>query len=258
VRCQSCGLVTVGHSSTLEQLIRLYGASYWQDPDEVGYNDYLAAQERKRHHFRGLVVELGKLVAPGDLIEIGSAYGFFLDEARMGGWRVQGVEPAEHAAQHARQQLELDVLAGPFADLPVQSGSVDAVVLWDVIEHLPNPRLTLQRAFEWLRPGGVVALSTGDISSLVARIHGRDWSLLTPPWHQFFFSRKTMRHLLETIGFSVERIGGDGNVAVDRTSRRPRVPGPLAAILQSKPVSTCARKLGRGGVMFAFARKTLL
>src|SRR5438045_3277427 len=75
----------------------------------------------------------------------------------------------------------------PFTELPAEPGSLDAVVLWDVIEHLPNPRETLEAAGAWLRPGGVVAISTGDVDSLSARLHGRDWSLMTPPWHQFYF-----------------------------------------------------------------------
>ena len=203
----------------------------------------------------GLLEELERLTGRGHLLEVGSAYGYFLDEARKRGWRVRGVEPAEHAAQRARHVLGVDVAVGPLTELPVDGQSVDVVALWDVIEHVPNPRETLARAFDWLRPGGVLALSTGDIGSLVARIHGRDWSLLTPPWHQYFFSRRTMRAMLVDVGFTVVRIGGDGNVAVDRSSRRPRVPSRIAAVLESRPVSSGARKLGRGGIMFVFARK---
>lgn len=255
VRCRACGLTTVGRRDVLEDLVALYGAPYWEDAGEVGYGDYSAAEARKRHHFRGLLEELERLTGPGQLLEVGSAYGFFLDEARKRGWRVRGVEPAEHAAHHARQVFGLAVAAGPLTELPVDGEAVDVVALWDVIEHVPNPRETLERAFEWLRPGGILALSTGDIGSLVARIHGRDWSLLTPPWHQYFFSRRTMRAMLADVGFSVVKISGDGNVAVDRSSRRPRVPSRVAAVLESRPVSTAARKLGRGGIMFVFARK---
>lgn len=254
VRCRTCGLTAVPRDPH-QDLVSLYDVPYWESPDEVGYNGYRAAEARKRHHFRGLVRELNALVAPGKLLEIGSAYGFFLDEARQRGWHVRGVEPSDHAAQYARRELGLDILAGPFVEMPTRANALDAVVLWDVIEHLLDPRLTLQRTFDWLRPGGVIALSTGDIDSLSARIHGRDWSLLTPPWHQFFFSRRTLRRLLEDIGFSVLRVGADGNVAVDRASTRPRIRGPLAALLQSRTVTTLARKLNRGTIMFVYARK---
>jgi SAM-dependent methyltransferase len=255
VRCRECGLVFVGRAQTAEELGAYYDAGYWEDPDAEGYGGYAAAEARKRHHFGGLLAELERLTPVGDLLEIGSAYGFFLDEARRRGWRVRGVEPSPHAARHARDVLGLDVAAEPLTQLPIEPASVDCIAMWDVIEHLPDPRATLEAGLACLRPGGVLALSTGDVNSLTARLHGRDWSLLTPPWHQFFFSRRTMKLLLADIGFDIVRTGGDGNVGVDASSSRPRVPPALTRALESRPVRTVARKLGAGGIMFVFARK---
>jgi SAM-dependent methyltransferase len=255
-RCQDCGLVSVHDGPVVpEKLIELYDASYWEDPGQAGYGSYESAEPRKRHHFRGLVGEIERIIDPGEMLEVGCAYGYFLDEARRSGWVVRGVEPSAHAARRARETLRLEVSNTRFGDMPVESESVDAIALWDVIEHLPDPRRTLETAHAWLRPGGVLALSTGDIESLSARIHGRDWSLLAPPWHQHFFSRGTLRRLLEDVGFRVVNLGGDGTVAVDPASEDPRVPRPLASVLRSRPVRTVARKLGAGMIMFVFARK---
>ena len=52
------------------------------------------------------------------------------------------------------------------------------------------------------RPGGILALSTGDPDSLVARLSGKRWHLLTPRHHNFFFTRPTIRALLERLGFA--------------------------------------------------------
>jgi SAM-dependent methyltransferase len=255
VRCRTCGLVFVGRIPEPEELVALYDDSYWEDPEQVGYDGYRAAEARKRHHFRTLLREIEALVPPGRLLEVGSAYGYFLDEARRRGWRVRGVEPSTHAARHAREVFSVDVDERPLAELPPEPESLDAVVLWDVIEHLPDPRRTLESAHARLRPGGVVGMSTGDIESLSARLHGRDWSLLTPPWHQFYFSRKTLRSLLEQVGFRVERIGGDGVVAVDPATSHPRLPRAVRAVLQHRLVTSAARRAGAGMTMFAFARK---
>ena len=245
----------VGRAETAEELADYYDAGYWEDPEGEGYGGYAAAEERKRHHFGGLLGQLEALTPVGDLLEIGSAYGFFLDEARRRGWTVRGIEPSPHAARHAREELGLDIASEPLSQLPVETESVDCIAMWDVIEHLPDPRATVEAAYAWLRPGGVFGLSTGDVSSLTARLHGRDWSLLTPPWHQYYFSRRTMKRLLEDIGFDVARVGGDGNVAVDASSTRPRVPRALSGALQSRAVTTVARKMRAGGIMFVFARK---
>ena len=255
VRCRACGLVFVGRAPEPHELVALYDSSYWDDPEEEGYDGYHGAEARKRHHSRTLLREIESLVPPGRLLEVGSAYGYFLDEARGRGWEVQGVEPSSHAARQARDAFGLDVDERPLAELQADPGSLDAVVLWDVIEHLPDPRRTLEAAHARLRSGGVIGMSTGDVGSLSARLHGEHWSLMTPPWHQFYFSRKTLRRLLEQVGFEVERIGGDGVVAVDPATSRPRLPRPVAALLQHRLITAAARKTGAGMTMFVFARK---
>lgn len=255
VRCVRCGLVFVATVPSAEQLIALYDASYYEDASQPGYGGYAAAEQRKRHHDRTLLDQIEAMGRRGDMLEIGCAYGYFLDEARRRGWRVRDVEPSEHAVRHATQELGLDVSCTAFTDLPTEPEVLDAFTLWDVIEHLPNPRQTVKHAHAWLRPGGMLALSTGDAASLTARLHGVDWSLMTPPWHQFYFSRPTMRRLLEGAGFEIVRFGGDGNIAVDRSSRRPRVPGAIAGLLGTQVVMSALRRLGAGGIMFAYARK---
>ncbi|MGH3493549.1 MAG: class I SAM-dependent methyltransferase [Sciscionella sp.] len=255
MRCVGCGLGFVATPPSDADLVALYDASYYEDDTQPGYAGYAEAEARKRHHDRTLLDAIEALRPAGDLLEIGCAYGYFLDEARTRGWRVRGVEPSEHAVKYAKSQLHLDVSRAAFTDLAPEPEALDAVVLWDVIEHLPNPRQTVERAYRWLRPGGVIALSTGDFASLTARLHGSDWSLMTPPWHQFYFSRASVSRLLESAGFELVRMGGDGNVAVDRGSRRPRVPGPFASVLRSSLVTSVARRLGAGGILFAYARK---
>ena len=58
-----------------------------------------------------------------------------------------------------------------------------------------------------LRAGGRLLLSTGDISSLVARLSGHRWHLLTPRHHNFFFTPKTLRGYLHKSGFEIVSVG---------------------------------------------------
>src|SRR5207237_10922016 len=146
--------------------------------------------------------------------------------------------------------------AGPLEEMPIETASMDAIAMWDVIEHLASPRHTLEAAHRWLRPGGVIAISTGDIGSSTARLHGRHWSLMTPPWHQYFFSRRTLAALLTSLGFTTVRVHGDGLFAVDRCTRVPRVPRTLGRILQHPITTAVGRRVGAGGITLVFARRS--
>jgi hypothetical protein len=51
--------------------------------------------------------------------------------------------------------------------------------------------------------GALIAVTTGDISSVTARIQKERWRLIHPPTHLQYFTRASLRHLLEECGFRV-------------------------------------------------------
>src|SRR5262249_34142862 len=81
---------------------------------------------------------------------------------------------------------------------------VDVIVMLDVIEHLPDPRGTLVLLNRHLGAGGIIVITTGDFDSVVARLCGRHWRLMTPPQHLWFFSRESIIRLAESLGLRVE------------------------------------------------------
>ena len=63
-----------------------------------------------------------------------------------------------------------------------------------------------EKAYEVLKPGGRLFLTTGDIGSWVARIQGPRWRLIHPPTHLHYFSKATITRLLTGLGFSVQEV----------------------------------------------------
>ena len=73
--------------------------------------------------------------------------------------------------------------------------------MWDVIEHLKNPKQIIDEIHRILKPNGLIFFSTGDVSSKYARISGYYWHLLTPPQHLFYFSPKSVKSLFNNKQF---------------------------------------------------------
>jgi SAM-dependent methyltransferase len=178
--------------------------------------DYIAEEAGQRETARRTLQRIEKLLEPAHaaddggprepaLLDLGCWVGFLLAEAVLRGWRAVGVEPSEFASTYARERLGLDVRTGDLLTTPLPERHFDAVVMGDVIEHLPRPAEALERIAALLRPGGIVWLALPDAGSLVARRLGaRWWSVI--PTHVQFFTRSSIRALLERQGWTVLEI----------------------------------------------------
>ena len=198
VACRTCGMVYFPGLLTREENIALYGPKYFLSAE---YAHYLADRSIHEVNFRDRIRTLRQWLPQGKhLFEIGSAYGFFLNLAKHY-WHVEGCDIAEEPCRYAQSSFDLDIHCGEFADLPLPEQSVDALCMWDTIEHIDALDRTLTQAARVLRPGGILALTTGDIGSVLARVQGSRWRQIHPPTHLWYFSRKTLFHTLERFGF---------------------------------------------------------
>ena len=203
LQCRDCGL---GRTETSGfDPAAYYTKEYFSGSRSDGYADYLGAEPVLRREFARSVDFIRRHRSGGKLLELGCAYGFFLREA-ANHFDVAGIELAAEAAEHCRR-AGLNVLSG-MADAANlrQTGHVDVIVLFDVIEHLPNPRETLALCCQQLNPGGIVVITTGDFSSVVAKLAGVTWRLMTPPQHLWFFTPESMRGMAASLGLAMEHV----------------------------------------------------
>lgn len=201
VRCPSCALLFRSQLPTVDDLAEIYAVDYFKGGDAQGYLDYVADEDVHRLAARRRLDLLARFVGPGALLDVGTAAGFFVDEARAYGWEARGIDVADSMLEWGRRELGAELAHGTLADVDVPSGSLDAVTMWDYLEHSLDPVADLERAHDLLRTGGVLALSTGDGDAPVARLSGSRWHLLTPRHHNYFFTEQTLRRLLDQTGF---------------------------------------------------------
>jgi SAM-dependent methyltransferase len=199
VRCADCGHMQLREIPTEAELEQAYG--------EAASDDYVEEEAGQRATARVLLERLERHVEKGPLVDLGCWVGFLLDEARARGWDpVTGVEPSAFASGYARDRLGLDVRTDDLMTADLPAGAHQAVVLGDVIEHLPEPGEALDRIRELLAPRGGVMLMLPDAGSRLARVMGtRWWSVI--PTHVHYFTRASLTRLLGDHGFEVRHLG---------------------------------------------------
>jgi SAM-dependent methyltransferase len=209
-QCQNCGFISADMSLSDEQLGSLYGEDYFHGDE---YRNYVSEQDSLQDNFRRRLRTLHEIIPDlGDksVFEIGCAYGFFLDEVGKDVRCASGIDISVEGTRHAREVLGADAMTGNYlAYSPPEQ--VDLVAMWDTIEHLPRPDLFIAHASRHLREGGHIAVTTGDIGSLNARLRGKRWRMIHPPTHLHYFSVSTLTRLLERNGFEVVHASHPGN-----------------------------------------------
>ena len=206
VRCRSCG-----HRQTEPMPADAVLEGAYAD---AASDDYVAEEAGQRETARRALERIESQLEPDAtngsgarrLLDLGCWVGFLVAEAEERGWEAMGVEPSLFASAYARDRLGLDVRTGELITTPLPLHHFDAIVMGDVIEHLPRPAEALERMAALLRPGGIAWMALPDAGSLVARgLRARWWSVI--PTHVQFFTRRSMRTLLERQGWSVLEIG---------------------------------------------------
>lgn len=213
VSCRNCGMLMRARLPTHDELAEIYAPEYFkasaEDPAD-GYADYLGDAERHRETARRRLSLIDRFVpSRGRLLDVGAAAGFFVDEAIGVGWDAEGIDIAAQVVEWGQRELDVPLRVAEVSDVQ-ERGAFAAVTMWDYIEHSLDPAGELARSNELLADGGIVALSTGDLDSVAARVSRSRWHLLTPRHHNFFFSASTLVRLLDRSGFEVVWLGHPG------------------------------------------------
>lgn len=211
-RCRKCRLIFTAQTLNLGQIRNYYSKDYFLGSEKkLGYYDYFAEEEIIRLNSQVRIKKLKEITRRRNLLEVGCAAGFFLDEARKAGFQVSGVEISNFMAQYARKKLRLEVKNSPLSADAFTKKKFDVIALWDTIEHLNDPVKVLKEAYKLLRSNGILVLSTGNAGSFFAKISGRHWHLYTPPQHLSFFDKSTIATLLFKSNFETFRIEEEGS-----------------------------------------------
>lgn len=189
LECTSCGLGIT--SPLVADLAPYYGARYWGG--RHGFTAEYCARRRVK-----LLASMARLPPGSRVLDFGSGDGNFLRRTSREGWVSFGLEasflPENHAPGGYEVFTSLDAVRsrGPF----------DAITLWHVLEHLPDPVATLRELETMLTPKGVIVIGVPDAQGVQAQTFGAHWMHLDVPRHVFHFGRTSLERLLARASLS--------------------------------------------------------
>jgi 2-polyprenyl-3-methyl-5-hydroxy-6-metoxy-1,4-benzoquinol methylase len=199
VACARCGLRYVSPRLRAEAVLEGYAG---------GSDEQFVSQARGREITFGKCLDMIERVwnrAPGRLLDIGTGGGSFPFMASKRGWTAEGCEPNRWLCEWALENYGLPIRPGTVFEQNYPSASFDIVTLWDVLEHTPDPKTEVRETHRLLKEDGLLVINYPDIGSWIARAMGRSWVFLLDV-HLYYFTRQTIRKLLEDAGFDVVRI----------------------------------------------------
>lgn len=273
VECVRCGFLYLSPRPSPEEIHQYYPTRYASYQPAVYEERSLVRCVDRIVGLRQRCDAVVRHKRSGRLLDVGCGTGDFL--AMMRGhpdWHVRGLEPVEAAATRAQAKYGLAVDLTPLESMSYPSESFDAITLWDVLEHLPEPVASLQRLAGALRPGGVVVVAVPSRDSLDARIFGSDWAGLDIPRHFSVFSERHLTAAFNQAGLdclesfnltgSFHSFALSTHIWASRQGTRSRRARLLVRMVDSLPVRIATlpyfqaiRALRLGGTLTAVGRK---
>jgi 2-polyprenyl-3-methyl-5-hydroxy-6-metoxy-1,4-benzoquinol methylase len=150
---------------------------------------------------------------------VGSGPGIVAGVLARDGHYTTGMDISQRAVEFAGERYPSATFIRHSAEetpWPIEPGSQDVVVAFEVIEHLLRPRALIGGAQEALRVGGRLALSTpfhGRLKNVAVSLFAFDHHFAPEGDHIRFFTDRALRHLLTSNGFEVEQIHHVGRFA---------------------------------------------
>lgn len=192
VQCKKCGLIYVSPQLKQKYILRGY-------VDADG-RDYISQEKARTQSFTRSMCTIESFKKKGKILDFGCGAGFFLKEAKAKKWQVIGIEPNKQLAYYAKKHFKISVKSKLTKQL--SDDYFDVVTLWDVLEHLQNPKSILETITKKIKKNGLLIISTPNVNSLFAKIFSKYWWFYLGV-HLYYFSPKTIRLLLEQLGYVI-------------------------------------------------------
>lgn len=200
--CKECGLYYANPRPSQEAISSRL---------EIWGNDLPASaqylQDRINFHSDRVNI-LKQFITNGKILDFGSGDGSFVKAAINAGFDTVGVEKALSLAEFARRNYHVKIIDGGIQNINLPANTFDAITMWDVLEHLPNPVEICSILANLLLPNGYLFIQTPHYRGISAVAQKKiNWWVFGPYDHLCLFSIKTIKILSTQVDLSIKYLG---------------------------------------------------
>ncbi len=167
LKCGECGLYATYPQPDQEFQNQLYADGSYMENTMSGA--YCGSEDLQASDHLRVLEELQAATQGRRVLDVGCGIGNFLEKALEMGWDAHGVEPSAFAGQKAIERFGNRVRQCMLHEAGFEPASFDAVTIWYVLEHVPNPLDVLKNVAAVLKPGGVCCIAVPNIRYLLVR-----------------------------------------------------------------------------------------
>ncbi len=216
VKCNCCGLVYLNPRPTIQSIAAYYPPEYYYltmpnriNPHPKTIKSRLVNRFAKAGQYERIksIERFYSLNNKIKVLDLGCGNGNFLYTLReKRGCQGIGVELDPEMAEFCRVQLDLDVREGTLLNSAFEDRYFDVVTMWHYLEHEFNPITTLNEVKRILKSDGLLVIELPTIDSLGAKLFKSRWFPLEIPRHVIHYSTKSIKQVLNKVGFKVKKI----------------------------------------------------
>jgi len=233
VRCPVCDLVYTSPAFNESHYREVYASQEYQEiVRDLGIqsHDY---RVRRFGEERVTLITPHVAAASPRYLDVGCSTGFVVEAAGAAGWQAIGIDLNPLAIEFGRAR-GLDLRPVALEDGGFAPASFDAISLFDVLEHLLDPRRTLAACTRLLKEGGILFLYVPNYDSASRLLMGKDAHFIWPTHHLNYYTPATIRDLMAREGLDTAYLATEGLDVIDylwhRRERQGKTDGALEEI----------------------------